>query len=76
MTARHGVKQLTIKDLAEELFSVHDLFEAEYRLIPINQSLDLQVTESKVTIAAHHFEKIDDVLKLSIKLMKVDILKK
>jgi hypothetical protein len=73
MSARRGVKLLTIKDLAEELFSVHDLFEAEYCLIPINQSIDLQITESNVIIAAHHFEKIDNIKKLSIKLMEVDI---
>jgi len=68
-----GVKVVTINYLMPLKFSVQHLIDAkEYWGVPTD-SLQLQITNSHITIATTHNEEIDDRCKSSIKLMKVPI---
>ena len=73
-TSKEGVKLLSIKDIATKQFSLHNLLEANDVISIYPESLDLQVTHSNVIIAAAHKIQIEGRgIKLSIKLMEVDL---
>jgi hypothetical protein len=72
-TYNEGVKVVTINDLMPLKFSVRHLLDAkEYWGVPTD-SLQLQITNSHITIATTQNEKVDSKTKRIIKLMKVPI---
>jgi hypothetical protein len=70
-----GVKVLTINDLKSKQFSLKHLLDAKEESIFANfsDSLQLQITDSHITVATTQNEYIDSKCKGIIKLMKVPI---
>jgi hypothetical protein len=68
-----GVKVVTINDLMPLKFSVQHLLDAKEDHANLTDSLQLQITNSHITIATTQNKYIDPKYKSSIKLMKVPI---
>jgi hypothetical protein len=68
-----GVKVVTINDLMPLKFSVQHLLDAKEYYWNKSDSLQLQITNSHITIATTQNEKVDGEWKSIIKLMKVPI---
>ena len=73
-TYSEGVKVVIINDLMPLKFSVQHLLDAKEDWGVLTDSLQLQITNSHITIASTQNEEIDDKIKSSIKLMKVPII--
>jgi hypothetical protein len=72
-TYNEGVKVVTINDLMPLKFSVQHLLDAKEEYANLTDSLQLQITNSHITIATTHNEKVYPGWKSIIKLMKVPI---
>ena len=68
-----GVKVVTINDLMQLKFSVQHLLDAKEDSWNYTDSLQLQITNSHITIATTQNEWVDSKTKSIIKLMKVPI---
>ena len=72
-TWKEGVKVVTINDLMPLKFSVQHLLDAKEEYGNVTDSLQLQITNSHITIATTQNEKVDGKWNHCIKLMKVPI---
>jgi hypothetical protein len=72
-TYKEGVKVVTINDLMPLKFSVQHLLDAKEDGWNLTDSLQLQITDSHITIATTQNEYVDSKTKSIIKLMKVPI---
>jgi hypothetical protein len=73
-TKDEGVKVVTINDLKSNQFSLKHLLDAKELVWNYNDSLQLQITDSHITVATTQNENIDFKIKSIIKLMKVPII--
>ena len=70
-TDKDGVKLLNINDLTSSKFSLQRLLDTKGS--GWTDSLQVQITDSHIIIAATNNEKVEDGHKSSIKVMKVAI---
>jgi hypothetical protein len=71
-TRDEGVKLVTINDLKSKQFSMKQLLDAKDGW-NYSDSIQLQITDSHITVASTQNEYIDSKRKSIIKLMKVPI---
>jgi hypothetical protein len=72
-TRDEGVKVVTINDLKSKEFSLKHLLDAKESDWNFTDSLQLQITNSHITVATTQNERNDSKYKSIIKLMKVPI---